>query len=573
MMPAAKTNSLTTNKTTVAVETSTAAINNTAVAPAVTSVINSTAVAPAVASVTVVCKSGLRQTLPISALSSSRLYSGLYSSQQPHIAELRFPQEYEDVAKQYLDFLAGNRMTPAQYKKLTEAANQINQTNQTNQSEVSQAELQQQYGQRTAELASTHQMRCQQLKERYEAELAQLTVNFEASQLDLKQEFIGKGWQSDIVSATVNEVVADNKIVSHQLPLTIDKVKLASYSLTDMTQSWLLADVMGDVDYKTYLAAIMTADWNCYKSIFDSSKLSFEYKLDLVKHIPYSYITSANLTVGKSSFKFAQEWMADNLNRRHSLIVDDKVVNVTYAGYTTRQPDASMLTTLEEHHDNITVLMRAWVNEGTSGGSSGGSSGSGNGDGSAIILYDRQWLAVTTDNHAISYQPVIINSNNGNNNNKKLGLPHGVWRTWHPNGVLASKTTWQQAAKITEQTWWPSARIKCEKNYRNGLLTGIVSCYYDAEDSPLESEIAYEGGDKDCHRNGVFHKWFKDGRRAATGSYEDGHRVGMWCEWYEDSSRAHNTNGIAFSADYGSGGNDDSPQTVFYRDGREVFEY
>jgi antitoxin component YwqK of YwqJK toxin-antitoxin module len=88
------------------------------------------------------------------------------------------------------------------------------------------------------------------------------------------------------------------------------------------------------------------------------------------------------------------------------------------------------------------------------------------------------------------------------------GEPHGLWRTWHENGVLASEVSFDEGESAMR--FW----------YENGVLSA-------------------EGPSRKGSRQGVWRCYRPDGTLREEGTYVNSLREGDWTEYRSNELKVH----------------------------------
>ena len=97
---------------------------------------------------------------------------------------------------------------------------------------------------------------------------------------------------------------------------------------------------------------------------------------------------------------------------------------------------------------------------------------------------------------------LVYNTSNNNQVNMGIlssGVKHGLWTEWYPTGRRLQET------------------------YKNGLLDGSVSLFYN--NGQKEWRYTYNNGVLE----GRYTKWFENGKTEVEGFFEFGEPVGIWC--------------------------------------------
>lgn len=88
------------------------------------------------------------------------------------------------------------------------------------------------------------------------------------------------------------------------------------------------------------------------------------------------------------------------------------------------------------------------------------------------------------------------------------GEPHGTWRTWHENGVLASEASFDAGERLM-RFWYENGTVSAEGPAKNGSRQGVWRCYR------------------------------PDGTLREEGTYVNSLREGDWTEYAADGVKVH----------------------------------
>ncbi len=88
----------------------------------------------------------------------------------------------------------------------------------------------------------------------------------------------------------------------------------------------------------------------------------------------------------------------------------------------------------------------------------------------------------SANSEANSNQPLLFDQSN---HTDKL---HGIYTTYHPNGMIESKTTWKRGElNGTTLLFYPNGQLLSKANYQSGKLHGTLTGYYTVEESKTET--------------------------------------------------------------------------------------
>lgn len=109
------------------------------------------------------------------------------------------------------------------------------------------------------------------------------------------------------------------------------------------------------------------------------------------------------------------------------------------------------------------------------------------------------------------------------------GLPHGINRTYHPNGKLDSDFIYKNGIKHgVQRVHYDNGKIWLEADFKDGVRDGASREYY--RHGVLELETHYRGD----VGHGVMRRYYEDGALACEGHYHEGVMVGEWRFYMRD---------------------------------------
>jgi len=121
----------------------------------------------------------------------------------------------------------------------------------------------------------------------------------------------------------------------------------------------------------------------------------------------------------------------------------------------------------------------------------------------------------------------------------KNGKKHGKWYTYHSVRTNEDKDWGDKAVVETEvhyregkldglyTKWYENGRKIEEGTYKDGKEDGLWTIWH--EDGQKMVEIPYKDGDWE----GVFRKWYDNGHLSEEGNYKNFKKDGLWTEFYE----------------------------------------
>ena len=138
------------------------------------------------------------------------------------------------------------------------------------------------------------------------------------------------------------------------------------------------------------------------------------------------------------------------------------------------------------------------------------------------------------------------------------GKRDGVWKFWHPNGLLAKEGIYRESQpKGKWVLYQEDGNVSVEENYRNGQADGRWLYYHDDGKTLIKQEeyhvgkihgtwITWHKPDDDHEgelqkaivanfKGGILHgernRWYDNGQMASRENYREGKRHGMFSSW------------------------------------------
>jgi len=102
------------------------------------------------------------------------------------------------------------------------------------------------------------------------------------------------------------------------------------------------------------------------------------------------------------------------------------------------------------------------------------------------------------------------------------GTKHGVARTWHANGTLASSRSFEHGVKVGHHfAWWENGRPRLDLHFADGVYQGTCREWYET------GQIAHEARFESGHEVGLQRSWTMTGDLFSNYVVRDGRRYGL----------------------------------------------